>query len=319
MQIRFGYVAIALNLAPITSSSPVTFKTYSRILSPDERLNKLKKTTLSNLEDLEKILNYNIEHDIHFYRITSALIPLATHPQVNNWNYRQIFRDRMEAIGRLAIENNLRLDTHPDQFNVLNSLDEQVISNTIRNLRHHLELFTDMQYPDGRMVIHLGSGQGGKDKALERFVRQAAQLPDELRERLMLENDDKIFTAADVLKACYHLYIPMVFDLHHHHCNNSGEELDRMIEAAFATWSNTHLPPKIHISSPRDGPYDRKHADYIEVGDFIAFVERCIPLGIDFDVMVEAKMKDLALFRLIEDIKEKRPEWQWIDKTTLKL
>ena len=109
MKIRLGYVAISMKIGKkVTSSSSVTFKNYTRLNSEEERINKLKKVALSNLNDLEKILNYNVENSIHFYRITSALIPLVTHPEVGYWGHRQIFKKDFEAIGRIIKKNNIK-------------------------------------------------------------------------------------------------------------------------------------------------------------------------------------------------------------------
>jgi len=84
MRVRLGYVAIALNIPKTTSSSNVTYTHYKKLATEEEQLEKLKTKTLSNLNNLYKILNYNVENKIHFYRITSALVPLATHPEVDN-------------------------------------------------------------------------------------------------------------------------------------------------------------------------------------------------------------------------------------------
>src|SRR5690554_6788035 len=133
MKVRLGYVAIALNLPKVTSSSNVTYSYYQRLNSDEKRLNKLKQITLSNMRDLKKILEYNIEHNIHFYRLTSALVPLATHPEVD-WNYRKIFNVDFRAIGDILRKSHMRVDTHPDQFNVINSVEKRVVENTERNL-----------------------------------------------------------------------------------------------------------------------------------------------------------------------------------------
>lgn len=284
MHIRLGYVAIALNLPNVTSSSHVTFTRYEKLISDEERINLLKKVTLSNLNDLYTILKYNIENQIHFYRITSRLVPLAT---------------------------------HPDQFNVLNSAREEVVEATIRDLLYHHALFEDMDYPMGKMVLHIGSTQGGKEKAIERFIENFNKAPKEIRDKLILENDDKSFTAKEVLSICKAVKAPMVLDIHHHLCNNDGEELD--LEEIFSTWEGTSLPPKIHISSPKDGPKDRRHADYINPMDFIHFIEKAKELNTDIDIMLESKKKDLSLFALVEDIKALRPEWTWVDQSTLEI
>lgn len=319
MKVRLGYVAIALKLPKVTSSSSVTFKTYSKLALKEEKLDKLKKVALSNLNDLYKILQYNIENKIHFYRITSALIPLANHPEVVNWDYRKIFHKDFEAIGKLIKENNLRVDTHPDQFNVINSINENVVENTKQNLWFHVHLFQDMNYELGKMVIHIGSGQGGKEYALNRFINNFDKFPREIIEKLILENDDKTFTANDTLKTCRILNIPMVLDVHHHICNNDGEPLSSILGDILDTWNKDRLPPKVHFSSPRNGDKDRKHADYINPEDFINFINECKVFNRDLDVMIEAKQKDLALYKLVEDIKELKKDWKWIDKTTFQI
>jgi UV DNA damage endonuclease len=317
MRIRLGYVAIALNLPKITSSSSVTYTNYQKLATDEQKLNKLKQVTLSNLDDLYKILQYNVEHQVHFYRITSALFPLATHPDVYNWDYRKIFKVDLARIGKFIIDNNMRVDTHPDEFNVVNSIREEVVQSAERNLWSHVHFFEDLNYHYGKMVLHIGGAQGGKGEAANRFISNFKKFPREITSRLMLENDDKTFTASEVLSICREVGAPIVFDVHHHMCNNTGETIESLISDIFLTWDNQPLPAKFHFSTPRETKKDRKHADYINANDFINFIELCKPLGKDFDVMLEAKKKDQALFQLIEDITAIKPEWKWIDNTTL--
>ncbi|MBL4935831.1 UV DNA damage repair endonuclease UvsE [Clostridium sp. YIM B02515] len=319
MRVRIGYVAIALNLPKVTSSSTVTYTNYQKLSSDEQKLNKLKQVTLSNLDDLYKILQYNVENNVHFYRITSALVPLATHPEVTAWDYRKIFNIDFKRLGKFVKENNMRVDTHPDEFNVINSIREEVVKSSERNLWSHVHLFEDMEYPDGKMVLHIGSAQGGKEEATHRFINNFKKYPPEITSRLMLENDDKTFTASEVLSICRETNTPIVFDVHHHMCNNNGETIEDLISEIFSTWKNQSLPPKFHFSTPRESERDRKHADYINAKDFISFIEICKPLDKDFDVMLEAKMKDRALFQLIDDIKIIKPNWNWIDNTTLEV
>ena len=107
MKIRLGYVSISNKLGKkVTSSSNVTFANYNKIKSNKEKEEKLLKTAFSNLTGLEAILKYNIENNIHFYRITSGLIPPVTHPEVGYWGHREIFKKDFEYIGRIINENN---------------------------------------------------------------------------------------------------------------------------------------------------------------------------------------------------------------------
>ncbi|CEI72330.1 UV DNA damage repair endonuclease UvsE [Romboutsia hominis] len=304
MRIRLGYVAIALNLPKVTSSSTLTFKRYSSMNSDEERLNKLKKVTYSNIIDLEKILKYNIKNNIHFYRITSNLIPLATHPEVM-WDYRKYFKKDFEYIGKIINDNNLRIDIHPDQFNVINTDRESVFLNTSKNLTMQANFLEDINCKDAKMVIHIGGAKGGKEKAIERFITNFKKLPGIVKNKLILENDDKIFTVKDVLYICKILNLPMVLDIHHHNCNNNGENIDRLLNDIFNTWKNEKLQPKIHFSTPREFENDRRHSDYIDAKEFLKFIYLIKDnVNKDVDVMIEAKKKDLALQKLVSDIKD---------------
>ena len=319
MRVRLGYVSIALNLPKTTSSSTVTYTRYSKMKTDKEKINKLKEVTKSNLDGLEKIIRYNIENEIHFYRITSNLIPLLTHPEVD-FDYKRFFRKDFDYIGNLIKDNNIRVDTHPDQFNVINSTKKDVVESTLRNLKAQAELFDDLNYLYGKMVLHVGSSQGGKEASIDRFIENLKLYPQNITDKLIIENDDKTFTAKDVLDLCKRINKPMVLDVHHHICNNEGEEIEELLPEVFKTWENEILPPKIHFSSPREFENDRKHADYINSSDFIKFLEKAKEVcDIDFDVMIEAKQKDLALEKLMKELKELKPEWNYIDKSTIEI
>lgn len=319
MRVRLGYVSIALNLPKTTSSSTVTYTRYSKMKTDKEKINKLKEVTKSNLDGLEKIIRYNIENEIHFYRITSNLIPLLTHPEVD-FDYKRFFKKDFEYIGNLIKDNNIRVDTHPDQFNVINSTKKDVVESTLRNLKAQAELFDDLNYLYGKMVLHVGSSQGGKEASIDRFIENLKLFPQNITDKLIIENDDKTFTAKDVLDLCKRINKPMVLDVHHHICNNEGEEIEELLPEVFKTWENEILPPKIHFSSPREFENDRKHADYINSSDFIKFLEKAKEVcDIDFDVMIEAKQKDLALEKLMKELKELKPEWNYIDKSTIEI
>lgn len=322
MRIRLGYVAISNVLGKkITSSSTVTYTNYNKLLSDEKKLEKLKTVGLSNLKALEEILKYNIKNDIHFYRITSALMPLVTHPEVGYWGHRELFKKDFEYIGKLIKEADMRVDTHPDEFNVINSNNPKVVENTLINLMRQVEWFEDMNYKEGKMVIHVGGGTGGKEAALERFINNFSKFPKELKERLIIENDDKTYTAKETLELCKGLNIPMVLDIHHHNCNNNGENIENLLEDILSTWRDEALPPKMHFSSPKnenlEGRVDRKHADFINPYDFISFIDTLKKFNKDVDIMLECKEKDVALFKLVNDIKEIKPEIRWNDESTL--
>ncbi|WP_304970207.1 UV DNA damage repair endonuclease UvsE [Romboutsia ilealis] len=316
MIIRLGYVAIALNLGKVTSSSTLTYTRYLK-LNKEDRLKKLKEVTYSNIEALEKILRYNIDNNIHFYRMTSNFIPLATHPDVM-WDYLKYFKKDLEYIGKLIKDNNLRVDAHPDQFNVINSDRESVVENTLRTLNMQVDLFEAMNYEQGKLVIHIGGAKGGKDIALDRFINNLKNFPKRITDRLILENDDKTFNAKEVLQICEKTNLPMVFDIHHHNCNNCEEDIKSLLPQIFKTWEDEELVPKIHFSSPREFEKDRKHADYIDANRFLEFIYKAKEsVNKDFDIMIEAKKKDIALNILVKDLKKLTKDIKFIDSATL--
>lgn len=318
MIIRLGYVAIALNLGKVTSSSTLTYTRYLK-LNKEDRLKKLKEVTYSNIEALEKILRYNIDNNIHFYRMTSNFIPLATHPDVM-WDYLKYFKKDLEYIGKLIKDNNLRVDTHPDQFNVINSDRESVVENTLRTLNMQVDLFEAMNYEQGKLVIHIGGAKGGKDIALDRFINNLKNFPKRITDRLILENDDKTFNAKEVLQICEKTNLPMVFDIHHHNCNNCEEDIKSLLPQIFKTWEDEELVPKIHFSSPREFEKDRKHADYIDANRFLEFIYKAKEsVNKDFDIMIEAKKKDIALNILVKDLKKLTKDIKFIDSATLEI
>ena len=319
MRVRLGYVAIALNLDKVTSSSTVTYSRYSKINSEEEKLKKLKEVTYSNLEALEKILKYNIDHNIHFYRITSNLIPLATHPDVM-WDYKKYFRQDFLNLGNIIKKSNMRIDSHPDHFNVINSTRESVIQSTLVNLNNSVDIFELLNYELGKMVIHIGSSQGGKEESIKRFIRNFNNFPRRIQERLILENDDKVFTAKDVLQICKALKVPMVLDIHHHNCKNEGEDIGDLLEEIFNTWNDESIPPKLHFSTPKEFENDRKHADYIDADNFANFIKLVkSKVNRDMDVMIEAKKKDKAMLKLIEDLKRTDLDFKFIDETIIEV
>ncbi|MBP2635735.1 MAG: uvsE [Firmicutes bacterium] len=316
MQVRFGYVAIALNIAHGSPNKTVTVKNLEKI--PDaERINKLRRLTHENLSNTLRILRYNYAHDIALYRLTSKLVPLATHPIASGWNYQDEFAAEWQAIGDYIKRYNLRISAHPDHFTLLNSPKTEVLSAALQDLNYHASMFEAMRLPaEPQLVIHVGGLYKEKEAALARFITQFNELPDRIRLRLMLENDDKIYTAADVLKLCQTVGCPMVLDIHHHTCNNDGENLAELWPAIIKTWNGAI--PKIHFSSPKSSTQIRNHADNVSLSDFLPFLLLAKEVQQDFDVMIEAKNKDQALFSLLDEL-EQVPGIRRIAQAVIKL
>jgi UV DNA damage endonuclease len=301
MRIRFGYVAIALAVPEGSPNKTVTVKSLEKIDQPEDQLNRLRRITRQNLETTLRVLRYNAANQIHLYRFTSKTVPLATHPLAAGWDYTGEFADLWREIGDYIRAKSMRVSAHPDHYTLLNSPKPEVHAAALKDLDYHVRLFEVMGFdPFPSLVMHVGGLYRDKATALARFRDQFQQLPERLRLRIMLENDDRIYTAAEVLSLCETLGCPMVLDIHHHRCNNNGESLDELWPQIVKTWSGT--TPKIHVSSPRSEQDRRSHADFVDVSDMMTFIKEAQPTAVDFDVMVEAKQKDQALLRLVAEL-----------------
>ena len=194
MIVRLGYVAISLAVNA-TTSSPYTYSEYLK----NNDLNKLDTVIKSNLINLEKIIDYNIRNNIHFYRLSSKLIPLATKDEIE-FDYITPYRLFYTNIGNKIKVNHIRVDFHPDQFTVLNSTNSQIVNNTIKTLKYHYNLLDALKIKNKLMIIHVGSSVLGKKNSITRFINNFKKLPSYLQKSIAIENDDKIFNIEDCKK-----------------------------------------------------------------------------------------------------------------------
>ena len=306
MRVSLGYVSISMAISA-TTSSPYTYSEYLK--SGD--LKKLDDVITSNLLNLEKIVNYNIKNNIHFYRISSKIIPLATKDDVT-FDYISKYSRYYERIGKKIEDNKMRVDFHPDQYTVLNSTNSTVLTNSMKILEYHYNLLNALNIKDKLLVIHVGSGVFGKENSIKRFINNFKKLPSYIQEIISIENDDKLFNVEDCLKISKILDIPLVLDYHHYNCNKSY--LD--IKSVFDSWNGR--VPKVHFSSPKNSKDFRSHSEYINSDDFICFIDVIKGFNMDVDVMIEAKAKDDALFRLVRELKYKT-NYKFVDETTFEV
>lgn len=304
MRINFGYVAMSTILQDCSPSKTITVKNLSRIADEKLRIKKLRLLAQTNLKNTQRLFFHNKAHDIKVFRLSSKLIPLATHPIAQNWDWISELADELKSLGLYARENKFRLSAHPDHFTLLNSPKEEILTESIKDLEYHHQIFQAMELDSAKLVIHVGGRYENKDLSIEKFINNHKKLPLHLKNRIILENDDKIYTSRDVLEICQELKIPMVLDIHHHWCNNYNDEIKDYLPEIFDTWKNEPIPPKIHLSSPRDQKHFRHHADNIDLPFFLEFLEKAQKVNKNFDVMIEAKNKDGALFQLMRELKE---------------
>lgn len=311
MKVRLGYVALSKALDDITTSSTITYTNY---INKNYNTSKLLEITKNNLDSLYEIIRYNVKNNFHFYRLTSKLVPLATHDKVN-FDYITPFLDKYKKIGKLINDNNIRVDTHPDQYAVLNSMDSKIVKNTVEILEYHYKIMEALGIKDKIIILHVGSSACGKKASITRFINNFNKLPDHIKKCIAVENDDKVYNIKDVLELCHKINVPMVLDYHHFICNNEKEDINDYLKEIIDTWCEKL--PKMHFSSPKSKLKKefRSHSDYINKECFIEFINILKKQDKDIDIMLEAKAKDDAISRLVRCLKYET-NYKFVNETT---
>ena len=283
-----------LGLVCITASDAVRYRTMTRkrLLQLDtvEQKNALRLLYAENLTRLDAAIDYCFAHDIRLYRMTSSLFPFADDPIGED--VLEEFSAVIAAKGQRALDAGLRLVLHPDQFVVLSSDSPQVVENSIKILETHARVMDMLRQP--RSCWALIEIHGGKSDRSEQLVKVINQLPEGIRSRLALENDEYSYSAAEILDVCRAARVPMVFDAHHHIVHEKlasyeDPSIAKMLRAARTTWP---VPAwqLVHISNGREFFNDRHHSDLIAV---MPSAYRKAPW-----IEVEAKFKELAIEKI---------------------
>jgi len=275
---------------------------YTAKLSADERLTRLSNICLHNAESLLEALKFCRLNGIGAFRINSQILPLKTHPQlayeIEDLPQSTEIVNAFKKCKTYCRQHNLRTSFHPDQFILLSSPNPEVTRRSIADLRYQAEV---AEWVGADVInIHAGGAYGNKDEALERLIMRIGGLPQNVRRRLTLENDDRLYTPCDLLPVCEKLAIPLVYDRHHHRCLPDGRNVEDTTQLALKTWDRE---PLFHISSPLKSWQNRNprnHHDYINLDDF----PECW-LKLDITVEVEAKAKELAVLKLMREIEKK--------------
>lgn len=251
-----------------------------------------------NLDILDRILDYNLENNIKLFRISSDIIPFGSHP-INTLKWWDIFSDKLRALGTKAKAGGIRLSMHPGQYTLLNSPSEDVTSRSVEDLRYHCRFLDSLGMgAQHKMVLHIGGIYGDKTAAIKRFIEQYRCLDPNIRRRLIIENDDRQYTASDVLSIGEAEGIPVVFDNLHHqvHPDNSRSETE-WIKACSATWSTEDGPQKLHYSQQAEDKKPGSHSATVDAGIFLDFYNR-LPKSKP-DIMLEVKDKNLSALKCI--------------------
>jgi len=274
-----------------------------------------------SLEALHGVIDYCERSRIRMYRMTASLAPYATHPDLPQFHGQvEECREELAAVGARLREADVRLSTHPSQYIVLNSEDPAIRAAAARDVELQADLLDAMGAgPEAVCVLHVGGAVGGFAAAMARFELGLEALSDRARDRLVIENDDRTFALCHVIDLHRRTGLKVVWDILHHHCNDPEGIPDReALELALGTWPGG-VVPKIHYSTPKTAVEERKrrvgrrverswvlpqlraHADLIDPIGFEHFL-RETAAGLEVDVMLEAKAKDLALLRLRDQL-----------------
>lgn len=256
----------------------------------------------ANLQDMIEIIKWNNRKGINLYRMSSDMFPWMSEYQLSDLpNFKKIKR-LLETAGKLAMDNGQRIGFHPGQFCVLPSPSPHVVENTINELNKHAQILDLMGLPQNQtysMNIHLGGSYGDKEAAMQRFVDNFKRLSTSAQNRLVLENDDKPaqYSVQDLYEIYKQIGTPITFDYHHHRCYEDPMPEEDALRLAASTWPNG-IRQLCHYSSSKKLHEDpksiiRAHADYL-----YEYIET---YGMDLDIELEVKAKDLALIKYRKD------------------
>ena len=259
--------------------------------------------TLSNCSDLEKIVKWNINNGYKFFRVTSNLAPWKSEYRWDEMPDIEQIRKHLWSAGTMANTHNLRLTSHPGPFNVLTSPHPHVVENCVKDLTDHGDVFDMMNLsrtPYNKINIHIGGAYGDKESAMKRFCENFELLPDSVKSRLTVENDDRasMYSVKDLYEGVYKkIGIPIVFDYHHHQFCTGDLSEKEALEMAISTWPKDIVPVVHYSESRRDEQLDESireqaHSDYVY--DYID------TYGHNVDIMIEAKAKELAVKTYME-------------------
>lgn len=298
MSINLGYACINMTLGKDAMvNKGCIAKTFR-----EKGYEYVKTLAESNLKSVIKILEWNYENNIKLYRMSSDMFPQMTNPEFKNesgYSYSlEPFQPYLTRIGELADRYEQRLTFHPGQYNQIGAVNEDVFQKTVIDLSLHAEILDRMNRDrDSVIVVHGGGVYGNKEKTIDRWVENFYRLPENVKDRLVIENCERGYNYKDMMKISKRIHRPVVFDTHHHDCYNivvrKLSDPSRFIDKIIKRWKKAGVKPKFHISEQAPGKRVGAHSDYVEtIPDYL------LNLDCDIDIMIEAKCKELAVQKL---------------------
>ena len=296
---NIGYACQNMELSGLGKGKRVTMNRSCIRRTFDEKgVDYISEITLKNAYDLQRLLEWNEQNGIKFFRLSSDICPWASEFDMESMRDIKEIKRVLARAGAYAQAHSHRLTSHPGQFNVLCSPNPNVVERSITDLTIHGTIFDWMNLPRSpyaKINIHLGGAYGDKESSMKRFCEAFQRLPDRVKTRLTVENDDKasMYSVKDLYHGVYEkIGIPLVFDYHHHRFCTGDLTEQAALELAISTWPED-IVPVVHYSESRskeqldESIKPQAHSDYVY--DYID------TYGNKVDVMVEAKAKELAV------------------------
>jgi UV DNA damage endonuclease len=263
---------------------------------------RIIETTQQNLDCLEKILLFNLRYNIFFFRISSDLVPFASHP-ICTYDWQNHFSEQLKKIGSFIKKHDMRISMHPDQFVLINAKDKSIVKNSVRELTYHCQVLDLMRLDEtAKIQIHVGGVYGDKAASIERFTRAYKILPRTIKKRLAIENDDYRYSVQDCIEIHKKIKIPVIFDTLHHDCLNNGESYREALDMCAKTWSKKDGISIIDYSTQDEKKRKGAHAPSIAIRHFKAFIKEVE--GIDCDIMLEIKDKQKSALQALKVLRK---------------
>ena len=293
-KIKLGYACIN-PLLPDTKMRRCLLKN-----ADDKRLRELIHI---NLLSVLKILEYNLAKNIYLFRISSDVIPFASHYK-NKIKWRKEFKAEFGSIKQFIKKNNMRVSMHPGQYTVLNTENPKVLENAVNDIIYHTEFLDEIT--DGyehRIILHIGGVYGDKKNSKKRFIENFNKLPINSRKRLTIENDEKNYNIDEVLEIAEEIDAAVVFDVLHHriNCRDSAADIYDIIKQAHKTWRKEYGVQKIHYSQLSLTKSGSAHSETINIAEFMDFIKPLLNQRID--VMLEVKDKNISVEKIMNEYK----------------
>jgi UV DNA damage endonuclease len=253
-----------------------------------------------NLATLVEILKFNVANNFMFFRISSDIIPFASHP-ICKFDWKEYFKLDLIRIGQIIKDQNIRISMHPDQFVLINAKSQDIVNNSIKELEYHTDFLNLMRLDySSKIQIHIGGIYGDKEKSRKQFISNYKTLLSEnIKKRLVIENDDHLYNLKDCIEIHKSTGIPILFDVFHHICFDNNLPLNLALQISNNTWNHDKDGiMMIDYSNQELNQRKGKHSYTLDIKEFEKFILSVSDL--DFDIILEIKDKEKSAKKAIE-------------------